>query len=61
MGLWGRGPAARQEAERILLEADCGVAATADIPDPLHRSAARDQAALEPFHAGAYARRLVRD
>jgi fused signal recognition particle receptor len=55
MGLWGRlarlvsgrDPAVRQEAERILLEADFGVAATAAILDALDRGGAHDEAALE--------------
>jgi len=54
MGLWGRlarlvsgsGPTARAEAERILLEADFGVAATEAILDRLGNGA-RDEAALE--------------
>jgi fused signal recognition particle receptor len=54
MGLWGRlaclvsggGPAARAEAERVLLEADFGVAATEAILDRLG-SGVRDEAALE--------------
>jgi fused signal recognition particle receptor len=54
-GLWGRlarlvtgsDPKARAEAERILLEADFGVAATEAILDRLGASAARDETALE--------------
>src|SRR5882762_5157907 len=57
MGLWrrlahfvtGNDPAARAEAERVLLEADFGVAATDEILDRLGKSGARDPggAALE--------------
>jgi fused signal recognition particle receptor len=55
MGLWSRlarlvtgsDPAARAEAERILLEADFGVPATEAILDRLGANAARDAAALE--------------
>ena len=54
MGLWGRlarlvtgsDPKARAEAERILLEADFGVAATEAILGGLGAGAARDEAAL---------------
>jgi fused signal recognition particle receptor len=54
-GLWSRlarfvtgyDPAARAEAERVLLEADFGVAATDEILDLLGKSGARDPAALE--------------
>jgi len=48
-GLWRRlvqRGAARAEAERILLEADFGVAATEQILDELDRRGARDQATL---------------
>jgi fused signal recognition particle receptor len=54
MGLWsrlarlvtggGNDPAARAEAERVLLEADFGVAATDDILDRLGKSGGRDPA-----------------
>ena len=57
MGLWGRlarlvtgndpGGGARAEAERVLLEADFGVAATEAILERLGSSGARDAAALE--------------
>jgi len=57
MGLWsrlarlvtggGNDPAARAEAERVLLEADFGVAATDEILDRLGKSVGRDPAALE--------------
>lgn len=57
MGLWsrlarlmtggGNDPAARAEAERVLLEADFGVAATDEILGRLGKSGARDPAALE--------------
>jgi fused signal recognition particle receptor len=55
MGLWGRlarlvaggDRAARAEAERILLEADFGVAATDVILDRISGSNSRDQGALE--------------
>ncbi|HMJ59168.1 MAG TPA: hypothetical protein VK467_08530, partial [Gemmatimonadales bacterium] len=57
MGLWsrlarlvtggGNDPAARAEAERVLLEADFGVAATDEILGRLGKSGGRDPAALE--------------
>ncbi len=73
MGLWsrvarfvtGKDPAARAETERILLEADFGVAATETILDRLDAGRARDPAALEaavaellgtPAHAAPLAR-----
>jgi len=73
MGLWsrvarlvtGQDPAARAATERILLEADFGVAATEAILDGLHAGRARDPAALEaavvellgtPAHAAPLAR-----
>jgi len=54
-GLWGRlarfvtgsDPKARAEAERILLEADFGVAATEAVLERLATKGARDEAALE--------------
>ena len=54
-GLWGRlarfvtgsDPKARAEAERILLEADFGVAATEAVLERLGTTGARDEAALE--------------
>src|SRR5258706_13442681 len=60
MGLWsrlagfvtGNDPAAGAEAERVLLEADFGVAATDEILDRLGKSGARDPASLERAVAG---------